>query len=1105
MAIMTKAPEYYGWYWNRNPSFSGWEGWYADSSVNAYLSETGLNYREALFRAELPTSATAFTAVNVEMSLKNLAGVDITGGASSVPVRCTLYEGDVSRGVELGYQEFTVNGEPNTMEAVSHRFSFSGLSASADRVCVKLEVLNNSTEVEIRNVTFSVTYTIAALDLTLTPSTVYVDHNVQLQVLNRFDRPVSAEFWYSDTLLETKAFAQDVTNVLCPEGWFTTAAFTGSSMRVNVRLSDDLGRTASATFTLLKPEGSAATPIAPRSTRLDGTQPINFAWQTADTWGAQTRAELQWSLDNAAWTDLATVSGSGTAWTAPALTFPAGTIWWRVRATNEYFEVGPWSNGVNFTVEYSAQSQVEPIDSPTSGVINAAAARTFSVILRATGAVYAPFLVESATFYWRDRSSGPYNELSMTPDGSRASVLVPAGTFPVGTVQWYAEATDTTGNTTVTDTYSLSTLTAAVQAVPLSPIDTMESGSGEIVFRWFYGSIDGSPQGAAEIQTSADGEAWETLATVTGAEVKEYTAAAYTFEAGAVYWRIRAKTETGDYGPWSEAVSFVCYSAPLVEGVMADGAPWATITWQTSGQLAYEIEVDGESVGIFFGAEDRAFTLLEPLADGTHTVRVRAQNKYSLWSEWAEALFYVENGAAAPTITLRAEAGEDAVLSWTGGSSVTPPRITVQPVDMATIGGDINFAVAADGSGLSYQWYSQAAGSSEWSSLGAAGVGQTLTLAASAALDGNKFRCVVTNAAGDDTSDAAVYSYENPTALPTISVQPETVTKNTGTAEFVCGANGSVYVWYHKTVDTSGSESDVRVTDGTGGLWRIPYGSAEAGAIPVTDGSNPWNIPQGTGSAGDIAVEDGVGGTWHMPAGSGTTEDWEPMGVFGPVLSFPADQARDGEQFFCRVYNALGYADSDVVQYIYGEEPEEAIPGDYYVFRDGELIARRTEPGYTDRTALGEHTYRVVNRLANNRYIYSNTVTVTITVGCLMIAPLAGGAWQRLRLSDREDRAFRFNRTRQVAYLHYSGSRYPEAEVGEEEDLTGGFDVSWRYEDRDEADAFEALIGEQVVLKTPRDVVMTGVLQGFERDDPRFYKSYTFELRQDDWRPMEDA
>lgn len=1106
MATMTKAPEYYGWYWNRNPNFSGWQPWSPDATVAAYKSTTGLNYMEALFLAELPAAGTSFTSVTAEMSLKNMRGLNVPGGSNATPVRVTVYAGDVSAGMELGYQEFTVEGEPGTMEPVSHRFQFSGLSGSGESVSVRVEVLDPNTEVEISTVTMSINYTIPAMELNLTPTTVYVGHNVSLQILNRYSRTVTAAFWYNDTLLESRTVTADTVSILCPASWFTTAAYTGSSMRVTVRIADDLGRTANGNFTLLKPEGSAATPIAPRSTRLDGAAPINFSWQVADTWGAQTKAELQWSADNAVWEDLATVNGSGTTWTAPAVKFPAGTIYWRVRATNEYFEVGPWSNGVSFTVEYAATSQVEPIDSPTSGVINAAMARTFSVILRATGAVYAPFLVESATFYWRDRSSGPYAELAMTPDGSHASVLIPANTFPVGTVQWYAEATDTTGNTTITDTYTLSTLTAEVQAVPLSPIDTVESGSGEIVFRWSYGSIDGSPQGATQIQTSADGEAWETLATVTGAGAREYTAAAYTFEAGAVYWRIRAKTATGDYGPWSEAVSFVCYSAPLVEGVMADGAPWATITWQTSGQLAYEIEVDGESVGIFFGAEDRTFTLLEPLADGTHTVRVRAQNKYSLWSEWAEAVFYVENGAAAPTITLRAEAGEDAVLSWTGGSSVTPPRITVQPVDMQALAGRVSFAVGAEGAGLSYQWYKQAVGDSGWSAITLRGTDPVLTLTAGAGLDGCHFICEVTNAAGHTASNAVTYTYAAPASAPVITVQPETVTKQSGTVEFICGADGSAYQWYHKIVDTSGSESDVRVTDGAGGLWRIPYGSAEAGALPVTDGSNPWNIPQGAGGAGDIAVEDATDGRWHMPAGSGTGESWEPIaGATEPILRFSADQARDGEQFYCRVANAAGGVSSDVVQYIYGEEPEEAIPGDYYVFRDGELIARRKEPSYTDRTALGEHSYRVLNRLDNNRYIYSNTVTVTITVGCLMIAPLAGGAWQRLRLSDRESRDFRYNRTRQVAYVHYAGSRYPEAEVGEAEDLTGSFDVSWLYEDRAEADAFEALIGEQVVLKTPRDVVMTGVLQGFERDDPRFYKAYTFELRQDDWRPMDNA
>ena len=96
--------------------------------------------------------------------------------------------------------------------------------------------------------------------------------------------------------------------------------------------------------------------------------------------------------------------------------------------------------------------------------------RTFSVILRASGAVYAPFTVQSAVFYWRAGTSGAWTDVPMTPDGARASALIAANTFPAGTVQWYAEATDNTGNTTLTDTYTLSTLTADVQAVPLEAL-----------------------------------------------------------------------------------------------------------------------------------------------------------------------------------------------------------------------------------------------------------------------------------------------------------------------------------------------------------------------------------------------------------------------------------------------------------------------------------------------------------------------------------------------------------------------------------------------------------------------------------------------------------
>jgi hypothetical protein len=85
MATMTKAPEYYGWYWNRNPNFSGWQPWSPDATVAVYKSTTGLNFMEALFLAELPAAGTSFTSVTAEMSLKNMRGQNVPGGSDATP------------------------------------------------------------------------------------------------------------------------------------------------------------------------------------------------------------------------------------------------------------------------------------------------------------------------------------------------------------------------------------------------------------------------------------------------------------------------------------------------------------------------------------------------------------------------------------------------------------------------------------------------------------------------------------------------------------------------------------------------------------------------------------------------------------------------------------------------------------------------------------------------------------------------------------------------------------------------------------------------------------------------------------------------------------
>lgn len=509
----------------------------------------------------------------------------------------------------------------------------------------------------------SFTVSFPTLSVATSPSSLYAGSNVTLSFTNRLSQALTVEFLYNSTLLYSTTADGDTLSVSCSESWFTTAGIVGNSMSVKVRAYDGLDRTSSdVTFTMLRATGGSFSPVAPRSTTVDGAEKINFAWSYSGD-GTLAGSELQWSTDNAVWTNLASVSGSGTFWTAPAIKFPKGTVYWRGRASNSLGMVGNWSNSVSFTVNYSAVSQVVPSSSPTDGIIDASANQLFRVALEASGPVYTPFTVASATFYWREGIAGNFTPVEMTASGQNASVTISAGTFPSGSIQWYAAATDNTGRRTETEHYTLSTLAAEVQALPLSPIDTLESGSMSIVFRWDYGSVDGSPQSAADIQFSADGTTWGDAIHLTGSGTT-YTAPAGSFGNGPIYWRVKSYNAAGTDGPWSSPVSFTCYGTATVTGVTASSVPFSEILWQTSGQLAYEIKVQylpspdlpgietaaGRRYGPFFGPNDRSFTLPDPLPNGLNTIAVRVQNSYGLWSSWAEAQTYIANAYPFGTI-----------------------------------------------------------------------------------------------------------------------------------------------------------------------------------------------------------------------------------------------------------------------------------------------------------------------------------------------------------------------------------------------------------------------------------------------------------------------
>ena len=135
------------------------------------------------------------------------------------------------------------------------------------------------------------------------------------------------------------------------------------------------------------------------------------------------------------------------------------------------------------------------------------------------------------------------------------------------------------------------------------------------------------------------------------------------------------------------------------------------------------------------------------------------------------------------------------------------PVITTQPASKtATAGSTVKFTVAAAGQNLSYQWQFKAPGTSTWNNSSMTGAKTaTLTVEATAARNGQQYRCVVTNEAGSVTSEPATLVTAQ-TVQPAIRTQPKAVTASPGsTATFtVKAAGGNLrYQWQFRAPGTS--------------------------------------------------------------------------------------------------------------------------------------------------------------------------------------------------------------------------------------------------------------------------------------------------------------
>lgn len=297
----------------------------------------------------------------------------------------------------------------------------------------------------------------------------------------------------------------------------------------------------------------------------------------------------------------------------------------------------------------------------TSGYLNPHIAQEMAWDFVPDGDYYcaADWAQASAVFHWRSGTSGAWN--NVTASGANKSVNIPANTFPVGTIQWYVSGTDDYGTATDSPVYTLNTEDSSMTATPISPISTVEDGSAAIIFSWSVANDNGNAPTGADLQYSSDGSTWTAMASVTGAATT-YSAPANSLPGGVLYWRVRAYNADSVAGAWSEAVSFISVSAPAAPIVSVNAVPFAVISWQSVGQQAYKVTVDGVSYGPFFGTV-KEYALSDYLEDGEHTASVEIQGAYGLWSQAGTVTFTIAN-VPGDGITLTGAFDRDGVLSW---------------------------------------------------------------------------------------------------------------------------------------------------------------------------------------------------------------------------------------------------------------------------------------------------------------------------------------------------------------------------------------------------------------------------------------------------------
>ena len=266
-------------------------------------------------------------------------------------------------------------------------------------------------------------------------------------------------------------------------------------------------------------------------------------------------------------------------------------------------------------------------------------------------------------------------------------------------------------------------------------------------------------------------------------------------------------------------------------------------------------------------------------------------------------------------------------LTITVNPPATAPTITAQPTSQTvTAGQTATFSVTANGTApLSYQWRKNGA------NITGANSSSYTTPATTTADSGSTFSVVVTNSAGNATSNNATLTVNAAAVAPSITSQPTSQTVTAGqTATFAASANGTAplsYQWRKNGANITGANSSSYTTPATttadsGSTFSVVVTNA-AGSATSNNAALTVNAaavaPSITSQPASQTVTAGQTATFAVSATGTSPMSYQWMkngtaisGAMSSSYSTPATTTSDsGSTFSVVITNSVGHATSN--------------------------------------------------------------------------------------------------------------------------------------------------------------------------------------------------